>query len=353
MLFLCYRRSDSRGDAARLEDWLVREVGRENVFRDIGIPPGTNWVKYLDERVRKAKVLLVVMGPEWHLREDGGQDYVRFEIKTALERGIPAIPVLVGGARMPDLHALPEEVRPLGEIQAVEMTDRRFESDFEELLGVVRPLLEPPPEAPPKPRTKPRAKPKPKPRPKPQAKKPTPASMTAPPSLRSRDDRHAFFAAFRSLGGDPDDLLFMGSGDFRPGDLRPRQGTLQPGLREKAKRALPLDLVVDAPWLIFVHGRSSPDQGRSNSVLRAAQPRDHLRSDPRLAADGYRCVYELPLKTVLRAVKARRGDDHRLAVRLESANATLAAVTLDGVTPYRDFERVLTWARIPLEDETR
>src|SRR5262249_4198975 len=65
-------------------------------------------------------VLVCVIGPDWgtaadatgRRRLDDEHDIVRWEVRTALERRIPVVPVLVGGAEMPadlppDLPALP------------------------------------------------------------------------------------------------------------------------------------------------------------------------------------------------------------------------------------------------------
>jgi len=53
-------------------------------------------------------VLVAVIGPDWLLaanekgrRRDDPQDRVRLELEAGIERGIPLIPALVGGADDP------------------------------------------------------------------------------------------------------------------------------------------------------------------------------------------------------------------------------------------------------------
>lgn len=63
------------------------------------------------------------------------------EIARALtRRGVRVIPVLVGGAVMPDAAELPEELSALGRRNAHEMTDKRWQYDFGELCGVLEKL---------------------------------------------------------------------------------------------------------------------------------------------------------------------------------------------------------------------
>ena len=62
-----------------------------------------------------ADVLIAVIGPNWATAADGSgrrrldkpDDFVRLEVGGALRRDIRVIPVLVGGAKMPDAHEFP------------------------------------------------------------------------------------------------------------------------------------------------------------------------------------------------------------------------------------------------------
>ena len=73
------------------------------------ISPGDDFVDVIEHTLSKARVLLAVIGPQWvdAVDEKGERrlanplDFVRLEIRTALERDIRVIPVLVGGRTCP------------------------------------------------------------------------------------------------------------------------------------------------------------------------------------------------------------------------------------------------------------
>ena len=56
---------------------------------------------------------LTVTGADGQRRRDDPDDYVAMELRLALESGLPVIPVLVHGARMPPADQLPEAIRAL------------------------------------------------------------------------------------------------------------------------------------------------------------------------------------------------------------------------------------------------
>src|SRR5947209_12396451 len=120
-IFISYRREDSEHIAGRIYDRLEPCFGRDNVFLDIDtIPFGVDFREHLDQAVGRCDVLLAVIGERWlevrfkdgpkegQRRLDDPTDFVRIEIESALARGIPVIPVLVGTARMPDYLELPD-----------------------------------------------------------------------------------------------------------------------------------------------------------------------------------------------------------------------------------------------------
>ena len=73
---------------------------------DLHIPPFEDWKAILQEAVDKSDIMLVAMGPEWidlfeGRRVSGEPDWVRFEVASALARGIPIGPVLLGLQEVP------------------------------------------------------------------------------------------------------------------------------------------------------------------------------------------------------------------------------------------------------------
>jgi hypothetical protein len=145
-VFVSYRRVDSAGWAGRIVDELSKRFGMKNIFHDMdSIQPGENWRASVRDALENVDYTLVVIGPAWLAvahdlggrRLDDPEDLVRIEVATALSRGKPVIPVLVGGARMPDEAALPADLKPLTDQQAVELTDRRWHHDMQQLLALL------------------------------------------------------------------------------------------------------------------------------------------------------------------------------------------------------------------------
>lgn len=123
-LFVCYRPADLE-EVERLHDGLTGAFGYDPVIRDLDAIPiplsRKQRAAYLADWLRAASAVLVVIGPGWleaidargrrRLRRRG--DPVRWTIETAASLGIPLVPVLVGGARLPDAAALPRGLRTL------------------------------------------------------------------------------------------------------------------------------------------------------------------------------------------------------------------------------------------------
>jgi hypothetical protein len=141
-VFISYRRDDAAAYAGRLYDGLRKRYGEDHVFMDVDrIQPGENFAAVIERSVRGADVVLTVIGPRWlAISNDAGQqrlddpeDFVRLEVKAALDSGRRVIPVLVGGACMPAEAALPPVLQRLAGVQAVSMSDERWDYDSERL----------------------------------------------------------------------------------------------------------------------------------------------------------------------------------------------------------------------------
>ena len=149
-IFISYRRADTRADAGRLHDRLAERFGSDQVFMDIDdIQPGQNFQVVLQQTLASCRVLLVLIGPGWLRATDQGglprledkQDLVRLELQTALQRGIPLIPVLFNKAAMPAEDELPAGLALLSQRQALEVSDSRFHADVNALISSLEPIL--------------------------------------------------------------------------------------------------------------------------------------------------------------------------------------------------------------------
>lgn len=158
-VFVSYRRKDSEGESGRLFDDLTSHFGSESVFMDVSaIEPGRDFRKAIDQSVTTCSVLLAIIGQEWlELKDATGRrrledpnDFVRLELASALRRDIPLIPVLVRGAKMPEIDRLPPDLQELVYRNAVELTHARWKSDVQLLIRALRPYLDVQPDASPR-----------------------------------------------------------------------------------------------------------------------------------------------------------------------------------------------------------
>ncbi len=143
-VFISYRRSDTLPWAGRVFDGLARCFGKGQVFMDIngGIPRGADFQKTLDAALIGCDALLALVGPTWLTctRQDGTRrldapdDWVRREIAVCLQRGVPVVPVLLGGATLPaELH-LPDDLQPLSKRQGAVVSDTDWHHHVGELV---------------------------------------------------------------------------------------------------------------------------------------------------------------------------------------------------------------------------
>jgi predicted ATPase len=144
--FISYRREDAAGHAGRLADHLAARFGSSEVFIDVSsIDAGRDFAEAIEQAIEASDVTLVVIGPSWTSAADGRgnrrlwdpADPVRVEVETALSCGTRTIPVLVGGSSMPDAASVPDAVRPLIRLNAVELLDRRWAGDVVGLVNLM------------------------------------------------------------------------------------------------------------------------------------------------------------------------------------------------------------------------
>jgi hypothetical protein len=140
-VFISYRRDDSQGFAGRLADDLDEMLGHDRIFRDLEIPVGSDFTDVLQRAIAASDILLVVIGHRWAADSDQGYksrlfeptDWVRTEIEAAFTQGKQVIPILVGGASMPEPASLPQSIVRLTRLQAASLTDRHWDADLAKL----------------------------------------------------------------------------------------------------------------------------------------------------------------------------------------------------------------------------
>lgn len=150
-IFISYRRDETSAHAGRIYDAMVNRFGEGNVFMDVDMAPGVDFVDRITEVVSSCTVLIAVIGRTWaenpgpdgqpRLRDEA--DFVRLELSTAIQNpDVTVIPALVDRAQMPKAEQLPEAMRPLARRNALELSDGRWRYDVGRLNETLEHLLE-------------------------------------------------------------------------------------------------------------------------------------------------------------------------------------------------------------------
>lgn len=145
-IFISYRREDSAAYAGRLYDRLSAHFGTDQVFMDVDdIPPGADFASHIDARVGSCDAMVVVIGRNWlsarnaddQLRLSDPNDFVGLEVSLALQRGVLVIPVLVGGAQIPNDNELRSNLKALARRNALTINDQDFQRDAGNLIDAL------------------------------------------------------------------------------------------------------------------------------------------------------------------------------------------------------------------------
>lgn len=141
--FISYRRSDSLAATRGLAEQLRAIFGFSQIFIDSTIDIGQKWPERIQQSLLSTNVVLAVIGPGWltaadkygRRRLDIESDWVRHELQEAIQLEIPIIPILVGGAILPDdPEALPEPITPLLNYKWHTLPDEAWEVRLRELI---------------------------------------------------------------------------------------------------------------------------------------------------------------------------------------------------------------------------
>jgi formylglycine-generating enzyme required for sulfatase activity len=143
-VFISYRREDSKWQAREVYRALTHVLARDHVFMDVdSIRPGDDFVDVLEGWVDQCDILLALIGNGWidavdpktHRRRlENPEDFVRIEVRKALTRGIPVVPVLLDGAPIPEVDRLPDDLKRLTRRNAEFIEHRTVDTDVERLI---------------------------------------------------------------------------------------------------------------------------------------------------------------------------------------------------------------------------
>jgi hypothetical protein len=150
-IFISYRHADTSYVTGRIFDQLSKKIGRKNIFKDVeSIQAGSDFKETINNSVKSCEVILAVIGPKWSTVTDDGNkrriddpnDFVRIEIEAGLKRGIPIIPVLVSGAKMPNSDELPETLKNLAFQKGLPVrSDPDFNNDIATLTESLKKIV--------------------------------------------------------------------------------------------------------------------------------------------------------------------------------------------------------------------
>ena len=127
---ISYRRADSQNLTERVGERLTEEFGKEAIFIDTeDIPFGTPFDQHIRASLEQSSVVLAMIGHSWLDPSEGSDtprlfeehDFVRRELEWARENSIAVLPVLLDGAKMPAKEQLPESIRFLTDLNAVDV----------------------------------------------------------------------------------------------------------------------------------------------------------------------------------------------------------------------------------------
>jgi hypothetical protein len=121
--FISYRRDDQSDFVEHIRTWFAWRHGRSNVFMDFdSIPVGTPFPDYIREQIERCDALLAIIGPQWvdrvRAEPHRDDDWVRVEIRSALELSKLVVPICIKGAKMPRNTDLQPQLRGMLNIQA-------------------------------------------------------------------------------------------------------------------------------------------------------------------------------------------------------------------------------------------
>lgn len=154
MIFICYRREDTKAEVTNLHRRLVERFGEASVFVDFtDIQPGEKWPDTLRSKLDESIALLVVIGQGWgearfktgaksgRLRLDDPDDWVRQEICHAFRRRIRIIVVRIDDAKLPETRWDCELDRLADLEHALIRNQKDFERDFLDLCKCLENLI--------------------------------------------------------------------------------------------------------------------------------------------------------------------------------------------------------------------
>ena len=148
-VFISYRREGSSTFAGVLYDVLCKNFPSGVVFKDKNkLLPGKDFREGINHGIDQSHTMLVLIDRNWlNMADDKGNkrlwkedDFIRYEIKTAIEKARNIIPVLFDGGKMPVATDLPPDINKFCDFQAFEIDADNTTGSINDLVSIIRSL---------------------------------------------------------------------------------------------------------------------------------------------------------------------------------------------------------------------
>ena len=144
-IFINYRNASRSYALPLIDQELRRRFGPDNVFQATRSNlPGTSIPAEIMRWLRGCTLFIALIDPPWtgedlyRLRDPN--DWVRREIRYALDHGKQILPVLLDGAAMPKHRDLPDDIASMTDRAALRMCAGTADADLQRLVGEVERL---------------------------------------------------------------------------------------------------------------------------------------------------------------------------------------------------------------------
>jgi tetratricopeptide (TPR) repeat protein len=148
--FINYRREDSELYAQTIGLTLQARFPGQVFWDREALAVGVRWEQEIERALEDCAAVIVVMGPHWlnvadesgHRRLENENDVLRKEIRNAIGRGVPLVPVLVGDAQMPKAAELPIDLQKLREYNGMWWNLKEPGQSLAKLTSALEEILE-------------------------------------------------------------------------------------------------------------------------------------------------------------------------------------------------------------------
>jgi len=145
-IFISYKRDDTSRQAERIYRDLGAHYSSEAVFYDLAtVRPGADFVGQADSAIRNSNALLLLIGPKYfddsppqrRRRKREGPQYAYDEIRAAIDRDIPVVPILVDDAELPSADDWPIDLRVICQRSAVRLDEASWDRGITQLASAL------------------------------------------------------------------------------------------------------------------------------------------------------------------------------------------------------------------------